>query len=251
MDGFFDGLMRWRVPEHGVQSPLFFRDLGAFALVFNGATEAVKPLLPDARMRPVEVLPGRCLVVVAAVQYRDTDLGAYDEIAVGFPVATGDHPLPAFDALWRSLGRSLNVWIWKMPVSTEVAWRVGEGIAGFPKWVADVRISEHDGQAHAALWDQGAPVLEFSCPAGDAPGERTLKLRSHTVKDGVPLQSLMLLRQLRWRDHLQRDAARLVLGQGALADALRALQLGERPLASEYCSRAQALLFHPRNLRDD
>lgn len=248
---FFDGLMRWPVPEHGILSPLFFHDLSAISLVFNASSAAVRPLLPDRRLKPVELLPGRCLVMIGALQYRDSELGPYNEIVVAFPVAQGDAPLPALDAAWRGLGRTVSAYIWQMPVSTEVAWRVGCGVAGFPKFVADIRFGIEGGQAHAALLHEGRLALELHCDGGDAAGDRTLKLRSFTVKNGVTLQSLMLVHQLRFRDHLQRSAARLELGHGPLADALRGLDLGERPLASQCCSRAEAMLFHPRNLRDD
>lgn len=251
MTPFFDGLMRWAVPEHGIQSPLFFRDLSAVSLVYNAASAAVRPLLPDARMKLVELLPGRCLVMLGALQYRDSDLGPYNEIVIAFPVAQGDAPLPALDAVWRGLGRTMSAYVWQMPVSSEVAWRVGAGVAGFPKTVADIRFQLEGGQARAALLHNGQPALELFCDGADAPGDRTLRLRSFTVKDGIPLQSLMLVHQTRYRDHLQRSAARLVLGSGPLAEALRAIDLGDRPLASQCCSRAEAMLFHPRNLRDD
>jgi hypothetical protein len=251
MPGFFDGLMRWDVPEHGVKSPLFFRDLGAIGIVLNGATEAVRPLLPHPGMRPVEMWPGRCLVTVMAVQYRDSDLGPYDELAVAFPVALGDHPLPVFDALRQSFSRTLSAYIWQMPVSTPVACQVGAGIAGFPKTVAELRFARDAGRSTATLLHQGQPAVQLSCDADDAPADRTLTLRSYTVKNGITLQSSLVLHQQRFRDHLRADAARLTLGTGPLADALRALELGERPIASHCCSQARALLFHPRNLRDE
>ena len=249
--GFFDGLMRWDVPEHGVKTPLFFRDLGAVTLIHTAATDAVRALLPDPRLRPVETLPGRCLFVIASIQYRDGDLGPYQEFSLSIPVAVGSTPLPVFDALRQGFSGNLNAWIWQMPVDSEVSRQVGEGIAGFPKFVAEIRHSREGGRVRAVLMHQGQMAVQLDATADDSPGERIVTLRAYTMKQGVLLQSAFVMRQQRWRDHLQRDAAHLALGAGPLADTLRGLSLSERPLASQTCAQAQAMLFHPRNLRDD
>jgi hypothetical protein len=250
--GFFDGLMRWQVPEHGVQTPLFFRDLSAFGAVFTAASDAVRPLLPDARLRLVEHWPGRCLALVLAVQYRDSDLGPYEELALAFPAAAGERVLPAMGALREGLRGSLSAWTWQMPVSTDVACRVGRGIAGFPKEVADVRITRSGGQWEATLQQQGEAALRLRCRAGDGgAGERTVSLRSYTVLQGITLQNHLLVRQTRYQDLLGGDSVRLELGSGPWAQQLRALGLGESALAAHVCSQGQAMLFHPRNLRDD
>ena len=249
--GFFDGLMRWQVPEHGVQVPLFFRDLGAVSLVFTARSEAVRALLPDARLKVVETLPGRCLFVVAALQYRDSDLGAYHEFVFAVPAVPAGRPVPVFDALRQGLGGAMSAWIWQMPVDSEVSRQVGVGLAGFPKDVHEIRFGREGGRVRAGLWQQGQAAVQLEAPADDTPGDRTLTLRAYTLKQDVLLQTNFVLRQRHYRDHLQRHAATLTLGTGPLADRLRGLELGDRPIAVQTCSEAQALLFHPRNLRDD
>lgn len=248
--GFFDGLMRWPVPEHGVQVPLFFPDLGGATLVFTAASDAVRPLLPSG-LKPVDTLPGRCLFVVGALQYRAGDLGPYHEFVFAIPAAPARAAVPVFDALRQGLGGGMSAWIWHMPVDSEVSMRVGQGLAGFPKTLADIRWQHDGGRVRAALMHEGRPQVEIDVAAEEAPGDRRSTLRAYTSMQGVLLQSVFRMRQLRWRDHLQRDAGRLVLGTGPVAETLRGLSLSERPLASQCCTRAQGMLFHPRNLADD
>ena len=50
-------------------------------------------------MRTVEVVPGRCLLAVAAIEYLDSDLGPYNEVAITLPIAFGDRTLPALSAI--------------------------------------------------------------------------------------------------------------------------------------------------------
>jgi hypothetical protein len=251
MAGFFEGLMRWDVPEFGLRSPLFFTELSALAAVFHAPAPTVRALLPDPLLRPVEFLPGRALVVLSALQYVQSDLGPYNEFVVAFPAAFGEHRLPALDALRQGLGREGAAYAWRMPVSTARAAQAGAGIAGFPKVVADVRFVREGREQRAWVQHDGRLDVQLSVEADDSAGDRTLKLRSYTRKDGVTLQSLFVMRQTRWRDLLQPAAVRLALGDGPLAEDLRRLGLSERPIAAHGCTEAQGLLFHPRNLRDD
>lgn len=249
--GFFDGLMRWAVPEFGLQSPLFFQALGGIAAIYHAPSATVRALMPDAHLQPVELWPGRSLVVLSALQYRESDLGPYDEFTVAFPASYGEHRLPALDALRNGLGREVAAFVWRMPVSSERSAQVGAGIAGFPKTAAELFLERQGGQVRALLRHQGRLDVQLGVDAADSPGERTLKLRSYTVKDGVLLQSLFVMRQTRYRDQLQPTGAQLTLGDGPLAEDLRRLGLSERPIAAHVCGQAQGLLFHPRNLRDD
>ncbi|HET9643541.1 MAG TPA: acetoacetate decarboxylase family protein [Burkholderiaceae bacterium] len=248
---FFADIYRWDWPPFGLHVPLFFPALSSIAAVFTGLTTEVTRLLPDKRLKPVEVMPGRSLVSIAAVEYRESDLGAYNELAILLPVAFGRHSLPALDVLWRGLGRALNVYVWQIAVTSQHSREVGAALASYPKYVADVRFDREGSRVRCALAHDGQPALALICDAEDTVGERDLKVRAYTMKQGVPLVSTMLVRQTRWRDHLQRDAARLELFEGLLADTLRQLQLSDRPLASQCCSQAQAMLFFPRNVIDD
>lgn len=251
-NGFFAGVYRWEWPAPGGwRVPLFFPSVESLAALFTADTRQALNLLPDARMKPVEVMPGRCLFTVAALHYRDSDLGVYQEIALALPISFGSHPLPALDAVRHGLSRAVNAFIWQLPVTTETARDAGVQIAGFPKFVAELRF-ERDGSRQRCSWmSQGQTVLTLDGDMSDDAGERRLKLRGYAMKDGVPLVSNLLVRQTRYRDHLQRGAATLTLGEGPIADTLRSLHLSDRPIASQCCSQAQAMLFFPRNVLDD
>ena len=55
----------------GLQLPAFFPALSVMALVYTASAARAAQLLPHRRMRVVEVMPGRCLVGLVAVEYRD------------------------------------------------------------------------------------------------------------------------------------------------------------------------------------
>jgi len=229
--------------------PLRLASLAAMAAVFSADADAARALLPAASaalLQPLVWRPGRCLLGVVAVRYFEGDLGAYDELALVLPVGRG--PLPRLRALRALLCARFEAFIWQMPVTTERAREGGVRVAGFPKWVADVRCSEAAGWLRCALHEgTEAPALDLCCRAAAGHGPpRELSLLAHTLLDGVPVVSELRLRQERWHEHPGPGGAVLAVGQGALADALRALRLGPRPLWSQVVPRAQALLFPPR-----
>jgi len=249
---FFGSVRRFERPGPGyAQVPLFFESLSCLAAVFTASRQRILELLPNRRMRPVEVMPGRCLLTIAGLQYRASDLGAYNELALAVPIAYGAHPLPVLDALRHGLARAFNAYVWQLPVTTEQSRDAGVALAGFPKSVADVRFEVDDARARCTLFEDGAGSIGLSCDPGAAAGERQLKARAWTTMGETPLVSTFVVRQTRYRDHYKRDAMQLELGQGPLAQAVRRLEPSDRPIASHWCKEGQAMLFGPRNPIDD
>ncbi|AKJ29180.1 acetoacetate decarboxylase family protein [Caldimonas brevitalea] len=247
---FFDGIARWELPQYGTLAPLFFQDLGCITAVYTAATDAVRALLPRTEMRPIELLPGRCLMVFTALEYRQCDLDPYNELAMAVPIAFGQHVLPVADALKQALQMTMSAYIWQLPVTTERARVAGVDIAGYPKFVADIDFEELPGRRACTLARDGRRILRLSCETGAARDQRDVRLRSYTLRDGIPLVSNLLVRQLRCEEHLHGRAATLELGDDPLADTLRGLRLSDNPVASQYSPQAQAILFFPRNLAD-
>jgi hypothetical protein len=248
----FCSLLRWPWPgANGLMAPVSFPSLSAMALVYSGSRAEACRLLPDARMQPVDVAPGRCLIGLVGVEYHESELGPYREFGLTIPVAFGARPLPLLSMLREGLSRTLSAWIVRLPVTTERARDGGIRLAGFPKELADVRFEAEGPFLRGTVAYDGQVALSWRIEAGDEPGERELALRSYTMIEGVPLVSRLVIRQRRFRDQIRPKPARLELGSGPLAETLRALQLGETPLAGHYCSSARALLFPPRNVLDD
>jgi hypothetical protein len=158
--------------------------------------------------------------------------------------------VPQLQALRNLFHKRFEAFIWQMPVTTARARDGGVRLAGFPKWVADLRRVETDGWLRCALHEDGAdtPALALECrdAAGHGPA-RELSLLAHTLLEGVPVVSELRLRQQRWSEH-PGGGARLLLGQGALGDTQRSLDRGPRALWSQVVPQAQALLYGPRRL---
>ena len=124
--------------------PVVVRDATSAAATFLVDAAAARRLLPGPELDVVELLPGRALFSIACIQYRDNDLGDYNEVSLAFfvrrrdeprgvPVARrrgGAHAEPARDVdtgSCRSTRRS------RAPP--------GRGIWGFPKTIEEITFS--------------------------------------------------------------------------------------------------------------
>ena len=138
-----------------------------------------------------------------------------------------------------------------MSVSTALSRDAAISLAGFPKELADIRFRLADGQARCELTVDGVLAVALSCDSAATAGSRRLKVRAYTRMQDCSLLSKMHVQETRFDDRLRPTATRLELGQGPLADELRALGLSGQPIASHYCAEAKAILFAPRNAVED
>ena len=252
-DTFFsDRVLRREWPPLALQVPIFFPALSLVGAVFTAATHEAARRLPAGLGRLVEVMPGRCLVSLIAIEYRESDLGPYSELAVALPVSLSGAPLPAaLGAFGELFTRSGTAYVLSMPVTTQRSLEVGVGLAGFPKFLADLHFKREASRVACEMQHEGQHALTLSADASDTPGRRRLKMRALTLPQGVPQVSTFLLEERRWHDGLQRDTARLELGAGPLAETLRELRVSPKPLVTHCASEARGMLFPPRHLDDD
>src|SRR5262245_49621589 len=156
-----------------VTMPVVVRDATSAAATFLVNAAAARRLLPGPELDVVELLPGRALFSIACIQYRDNDLGDYNEVSLAFFVRRRDEPrgvpwLGAAVALMRS---RLATWIWKLPVNQTFTCAAGGEIWGFPKTVEEITFTEADGRSSCRLVMGGRHVLTMAMVRG---GGRTL-----------------------------------------------------------------------------
>jgi len=72
--------------------PVVVRDATSAAATYLVDAAAARRLLPGPELDVVELLPGRALFSIACIQYRDNDLGDYNEVSLAFFVRRRDEP---------------------------------------------------------------------------------------------------------------------------------------------------------------
>lgn len=230
-----------------VTLPVEVRDARAATAAFVVDAAAARRWLPDDTLDVTQVWPGRTLLSLGAIDYRDNDLGDYDEISIALFV----HPrrgarrgaLSGLADLFR--GR-LETYIHRLPVNQAFTCEAGRGIWGFPKTVDEIALRT-EGDRLVCDWAQtGRPILRFEAPAR---GGRTL-----------PDQTMTTWTRIDGRWHRTRftqgggDArvrpggARLTLHAHPIADELRALGLPRRALFTTWMGHMHGRFEAPEPL---
>lgn len=65
-----------------VRIPCFYYDATHFSVGFPAPLKALEALLPSSEIQPLRVTPKRGLLHVGVFEYRETDVGPYNEEAV-------------------------------------------------------------------------------------------------------------------------------------------------------------------------
>jgi len=73
---------RYVIDGRPVAMPVVVRDATSAAATFVVRSAAARRLLPGPELDVVELAPGRALFTIACIDYRDNDLGDYDEVSL-------------------------------------------------------------------------------------------------------------------------------------------------------------------------
>src|ERR1051325_1912481 len=150
------GESTYEIQGQTVRLPVEVRDATNAYASFLVPSEAVRRLLPPGLVT-AEGFPGRSLCTIGAIEYRDNDLGQYNEVAIAFMVCRGS--ARAFFDLVRG---NAAAYIHRLPVNASFTCAAGSTIWGYPKTVEDIQIADSDGWRTCALRSKGSHVLTIS-----------------------------------------------------------------------------------------
>jgi hypothetical protein len=248
-DGFFRVPRATHTTSCGpVELPILYYDVSTLTAFFAVAREHAEAALAGTGLAPVLLTRERALAGLGFYEYRDTSVGAYNEVGLGLPVVPlrGESPrVPLIDLLRQPSRRRAGFYVLDLPVTTEVACAAGRELWGYPKFVTDISFELGGGRFRCGVADPagGPPLIELAGALGPAVP--------------APPMSMVIYSHLGTRDlRTQVDVrghSRLHGGRGltlAISDAhhvmarhARALGLdGARPLAVLETSRFQSRL---------
>lgn len=189
---------------------------------------AARSIVDDPRVEVVTVLPGRAMLSLASIEYRENDLGAYHELAIAFVAQTD----PA-------RGRQgIGSYIHRLPVTTSFSCEAGRTIWGLPKTVDALEIEDHGDRRSTRLAVGGRHALTL-----------TVKMKGRRSFTDAPQAALAKLdgtiRRTPFRASgtglgVRLGGATIELGEGEVADELRRLGLPKRAVMSGGVRHMQA-----------
>ena len=216
-----------------VRLPVVVRDAAAMSAMFPVRAEDVRRLLPTPRLHPVEWWPGWAICVLAAIEYKDNDLGSYNEVGVNFLVTYGaDRPWPLLGFVTASRQGTLGAYVHRLPVTTSFSRDAGRDIWGFPKTVDTITFTDVGDRRSCHLEADGAHVLTLGARRG---GSRTLAeipQDAYAWRDGMLFKTPSRMSSSEVGFHL--GGATVELGTHPMADELRMLGFPRRALSTTW-----------------
>jgi hypothetical protein len=220
-----------------VKLPCVVRHASAGSATFLVPSRAAQRLLPSDDFRVAEVLPGRGLLSVAIIDYKENDLGDYNEVSVALFVRPRGAPtgLPWLGAAVDMARGRLGTFILHLPVDQGFTCEAGCRIWGFPKTVQRIDFDYGQSRVRCRLDFDGEHALGLALPRG---GSRRIPERSmsgYTLIEGVPHRVPFTSGAEGFG--VQLGGAELELGSGPIADELRGLGLPRRALMTTWMER--------------
>ena len=164
------------------------------SMLMNGFlvnAKAAQAMLVGTGFRVVEIFPGKAILQLLAVDYKENDLGNYNEGAIIFPVLTPGEkkPFPFFGALKRMGNGTIGNFVYRMPVDQEFTTHAGRFIWGFPKWVSRVDIEFGASVARGTFIDEDELVYSIAAKTGGNGAPNEQRAASLAIRDGRALKT--------------------------------------------------------------
>lgn len=233
--------MKLMVRDKTLSFPIFYYDASTLSVQFLASLERVQQILPSSRMHPLRITPWHCVVSISAFEYRDCDIGPYNEVSIGIPVVL-DNPSPLFVGTLRQPPMEPKLYIHHLPVTTAIAHEAGVELAGYPKFVADITFERDDKWARCQLQDGGQSILTLSSRASTAESV-VPRSRMHpiTLREDYMLRSELIVSERSQLSGRGSSGICFELGEHAIAQELKEWKLGQI-LAWQYVPQHQAIL---------
>jgi hypothetical protein len=234
---------------HGtsISLPVTVRDATSITAAYVVPTAAARRLVGHPALQLYEIVPGRAVCVLAAVEYRDNDLGAYNEFAVNFFVRHGqERPVPLFGLLSAFARRAVGAYVHWLPVTTQFSRDAGHDIWGFPKTVEDITFRDVGAGRKCTVVSNGQHVVTLSVRRGGSRRMPELPQDSFAWRDGELLRTPAVMSGE--GVGLRLGGATLALGEHPRADELRSLGLPRAAVFSTWTERLQARFGAPQRV---
>jgi hypothetical protein len=219
-------------PIGGVQLPVIYRDATQVGMLFRIDLDRANALLDESVLEPWPIF-GKALAAIYAWEYRDTDIGRYNEVGLGIQCRLrGSTPSLLRYGRDPTAQPEQAIWVVTLPVTTEAAYAAGAEVWGYPKYIAPIEANIEKKRASFALG--GELELSVGNPRGPS---LTLPIATFSQLDGELVRTVITVGH-KVRLGLASTGRLTLRGDGPTAEAARKLGVSNETAVA--CFRTDA-----------
>ena len=236
---------------HKLKLPLFYRDLSSFSALYPARISAIRKLLPERRLHPVRLLPGVGIISFTALQYKNTDIHAYDEMIISTILVNSEFAdVTGYNLFSQMVRRCMSMYVLHMPVSTEIACVGGVEGYGFASFHADISFSEGVENIVCKVMDKGQLICTLGARKIETPGSDMIENTLYSFQNGLHQSCRVKSVALQSGISLGSKNVELKLGDThTIARELSHALLSHRAIMYTYTPKSQAILFGPEKVQ--
>jgi hypothetical protein len=247
-DIFFENTPRetFQVEGQSVEFPVFYYDYRFVTCVVTAKSDRLKKLLPHPEFKIAELWPGTGLLSLTAFEYKETDIGPYNEVAISIPIHFPHADfVPAKSAIAMMRKNKFSTYIHQLPVTTEIARKGGVYFYSFPKFLADITFDDGGDKTVVVLKEKNELILKIS--ANKIRLKKSIDFEYHTfsIKDNLILHTLIEGRAPKFGQITMGKFADLELGSHPVSVELKELGVGRVANNGLYAESAMCKLHYP------
>ncbi len=222
-------------PSYSIQGrevtlPVVVRDASSGAATWVVRSAPARALVPP-EFEVAEIAPGRTVMSLAIIDYRDNDLGDYDEVSITLFVRPrgASRGIPYLGTILDFFRSRLGTYIYRLPVNQSFTCEAGRTIWGFPKTVEEIDMEHRDDASRCRLVMDGQLVLDITVPRGGEQAMPEREMVTYTLINGVAHRTRSTMGGSGF-GVFGGKKVRLELGSHPIAEDLRRLGLPKKPV---------------------
>jgi hypothetical protein len=250
---FFQGIVRWEVERNGTKRtlPYFYQDCLSLTAAFTASTAEVRKLIPYRNIHPMELIPGRCVIIFGAYESRVTDIEPFDEVTISFLVTYPRRQIFLKPLLGAMISGVFRTYTWKLPVSTEFCRAGGVDLFDAPKYIAAIKFQEEASWVQCSWSEDGSEVLRLKGRVLPTKRGKPKRYISYGFNYGNQLMCTVLMNPLETAQTMDKKAFELTIEKNhPICETLSTIKLSQNPLLYQYTPRYEQILFPARNIMD-
>jgi len=227
-------LIQYRTLSDGTQVALPIRYIDNRCLTATCLTdlERAAHVLEGTGLQAVPQEDGKAVVLYLCWQYRQTDIGPYNEVALTILAVAPQDPAPA-------------IYVADLPVTTEAANRAGQELWGYNKFVTDIQIKGEGKHFSAIVRDpQNELISSLEGTRGVSVPVAPTNIYSFSLLEKKIIKTFVQVPTPWHASGGEGFQLRVGNSNHPMAEHLRTLGLDEaRPVLVQYADPFQSLLF--------